>query len=258
MIKFCSLSSGSEGNSIFIGTDKGKLIVDCGIGIRKMESTLREIGENPGDVTGILVSHEHCDHTKSLNSFSRKYNIPVYLNYETMNAVGCDTEKCIIFKNNDEFEAAGFGIKAFSVPHDARDAVGFIIQYGGKKIVIATDMGHVKDDFMDFIGTSEILFLESNHDENMLKAGPYPYWLKKRILGDKGHLSNLECSKVIAQMAEKGTKRFILGHLSRKNNFPQLAFETTRYMLHEADIKIDTDVTLEVAGQDCAGNILYV
>lgn len=258
MIKFCSLSSGSNGNCVFIGSGKSKLLVDCGLSVKRTEDSLKEIGEAPEDIGGILVSHEHNDHIKSLKAFSKKYDIPVYFNYKTMNALGDDFEKAIVFNNYDEFELLDFCVSAFSVPHDGLDPVGFIVKRGDKKIVLATDMGYVEDDFADTIGKSEILYLESNHDENMLKASPYPYWLKRRILGDKGHLSNSECGRLIVRMASMGTKHFILAHLSRNCNFPQLAFETTKGFLDDESIRIGNDVTLDVAKYDCVGNILHI
>jgi len=260
MLKFCSLFSGSSGNSIFIGTDKTKILIDAGLSGKKITEALLSVGEDPANLNAILVSHEHDDHIRSLGILSRKYNIPVYANEMTWEALrgnikGIDAKNIKYFEANKEFEICELGIKAFPVPHDANDPVGFCFFYGGKKITVATDIGHVTQQIRECIEGSYLLLLESNHDVKMLQVGNYPWWLKQRILGENGHLSNEVAAEVVADMAEKGTQHFLLGHLSKNNNFPQLAYQTTYNALTKRNIFPGKDITLEVAMRDSVSNV---
>lgn len=261
MVKFCSLYSGSSGNSIFIGTDKAKILIDSGLSGKKITEALISIDEDPADLSAILVSHEHDDHVRGLRVLSKRYNIPVYANEMTWEALdgnikGISEKNIKYFKNDKEFEICGLGIKAFSIPHDANDPVGFSFNIGDKKITIATDIGHVTQHVRKSIEGSYLLFLESNHDVKMLQVGEYPWWLKQRILGENGHLSNEAAGEVAADMAEKGTQHFLLGHLSNKNNFPQLAYQTTFNALANRNIRVGKDVTLEVASRDTVSRVI--
>jgi len=263
MIKFCSLYSGSSGNSIFVGTDKAKILIDTGLSGKKITEALISIGEDPANLSAILVSHEHDDHVKGLGILSKRYNIPIYANEMTWQALNCNIKgiehkNMKYFNNSKEFEILGLGIQAFSIPHDANDPVGFCFYFKGKKVTVATDIGHITPQLTECIEGSDLLLLESNHDIKMLEVGAYPWWLKQRILGEKGHLCNEVAGEVIADMAEKGTQHFLLGHLSRKNNFPQLAYQTTYNALTERNICVGKDVTLEVATRDKAGRIIYM
>lgn len=263
MLKFCSLFSGSSGNSIFIGTNKAKLLIDSGLSGKKITEALISVGEDPRDLSAILVTHEHDDHIRGLRVLTKRYNIPVYANEMTWEALnrnikGIDTKNIKYFENNKEFEICGLGIKAFSVPHDANNPVGFCFYYGDKKITIATDIGHITQHIRECIEGSYLLLLESNHDVKMLQVGEYPWWLKQRILGENGHLSNETAGEVVAEMAEKGTQHFLLGHLSKNNNFPQLAYQTTYNALTKRDICPGKDVTLEVALRDSVSKVFYM
>ncbi|HHV95298.1 MAG TPA: MBL fold metallo-hydrolase [Clostridiaceae bacterium] len=263
MLKFCSLFSGSSGNSIFIGTDKTKILIDAGLSGKKITEALLSIGEDPASLDAILVSHEHDDHVRSLGILSKRYNIPVYANEKTWEALieniknikDMDAKNIKYFEVNKEFEIGGLGIKAFPVPHDANEPVGFCFFYCERKITVATDIGHVTPQIKECIEGSDLLLLESNHDIRMLQVGTYPWWLKKRILGERGHLSNEAAAEVVAEMAEKGTQHFLLGHLSKNNNFPHLAYQTTYNALTSRNILPDKDVTLEVALRDCISNV---
>ena len=263
MIKFCSLYSGSSGNSIFIGTDKAKILIDAGLSGKRIAEALISIGEDPANLKAILVSHEHNDHIRGLGIISKRYNIPVYANEMTWQAInasikGIEAKNIKYFSNNKEIDVFGLGIRAFSIPHDANDPVGFNFYLNDRKITIATDIGHITPQLTKSIEGSDLLLLESNHDVKMLEVGAYPWWLKQRILGDKGHLSNEVAGEVIADMAEKGTQHFLLGHLSMKNNFPQLAYQTTYNALTKRNICVGKDITLEVAERDRASRVIYV
>ncbi len=260
MIKFCSLFSGSSGNALFIGTERTKLLIDAGLSGKRILEALCSIGENPAELSAILISHEHVDHVRGAGILSRKQDIPIYANESTWEAmetgigpVKLVNRKC--FTTGDCFEIGDICVRPFSIPHDAAEPVGYNFMAEGKKVTTATDIGHATNELIDNISESDLLLLESNHDIEMLKVGPYPWPLKKRILGDHGHLSNEIAAKIIAYMAEKGGKKFILGHLSHENNFPELAYQTSYNALTEKKIAVGSDVMLEVARRDRAGSI---
>lgn len=260
MIKFCSLFSGSSGNALFIGTEKTKLLIDAGLSGKRILEALCSIGENPAELSAILITHEHVDHVRGAGIVSRKQNVPIYANEATWQAMECGLgpvklENRCAFCTGEEFEIGDICVRPFAIPHDAAEPVGYNFFAEGRKITTATDIGHMNKELLPYIEGNDLLLLESNHDTEMLKVGPYPWPLKKRILGDHGHLSNEIAAKVIAYLAEKGGKRFILGHLSHENNFPELAYQTALNALTEKQIVVGGDVTLEVALRDRAGSV---
>lgn len=263
MIKFCSLFSGSSGNCLFISFKNTKILIDTGLSGIKIQNALCSIGEAPAEINAILISHEHRDHVHGAGVLSRKFDIPIYSNAATWgameNIVGDISEKNrICFDTNIDFEIGNIGIKAFNIPHDASEPVGFSFYAKNKKVTTATDIGHINHKLLSFLEGSELLFLESNHDIEMLKVGRYPWELKKRVMGDKGHLSNEVAGSVVAQMVKKGTRRFLLGHLSQENNFPELAYRTVKNVLDE-EFKMDSDeIFLKIAHRDRVGEIVCV
>ena len=261
MLKFCSLYSGSSGNSIFLSDGRTKLLIDAGLSAKRIIEALVSIGENPSELSAVLISHEHSDHIKGAGILSRKFNIPVYANENTWEAMSSmlgpvNLANRLYFNTGMEFQIGEITIRAFSIPHDACDPVGYNFFAENKKVTVATDIGHISLELLNCLEASDLLLLESNHDVEMLRIGPYPWHLKKRIAGEHGHLSNEAAGKVIAYMAEKGTKRFLLGHLSRENNFPELAYQTVCNALFEKQICVGTDILLDVALRDRVGEII--
>lgn len=261
MMKFCSLYSGSSGNSIFIGTERTRILIDAGMSFKKISEALLCIGENACDLNAVLITHEHSDHVKGIGVLYKRLGIPVYANANTWNSLEAEASKIDIkdicyFNTEEGFEIGDIWVKPFSIPHDAAEPVGFSLHIGDKKVTTATDIGHMTRKLLDDFIKSDLLFLESNHDVEMLKVGKYPWFLKQRILGENGHLSNDMAGKVIAWMAEQGTTRFCLGHLSRENNFPELAYQTVCNALSEKCINAGADVLLDVALRDRAGKIV--
>ncbi|NJD01677.1 MAG: MBL fold metallo-hydrolase [Ruminiclostridium sp.] len=261
MIKFCSLYSGSSGNSIFLSVGGTKLLIDAGLSAKRITEALVSIGENPMELSAVLISHEHIDHIKGAGILSRKFNLPVYANentWEAMNAmlgpVNLINRMC--FRTGMEFRIGDIAINSFPIPHDACEPVGYNFLAENKKVTIATDIGHISLDLLNCLEDSDLLLLESNHDAEMLRIGPYPWHLKKRIAGKYGHLSNESAGKVIAYMAQKGTKRFLLGHLSRENNFPELAYQTVCNALFEKQMCVGTDIMLDVVLRDKVGKVI--
>jgi len=261
MVRFCSLFSGSSGNCIFVSDEKTRILIDVGLsGVRIIEA-LNSIGESPSDISAILITHEHSDHTKGVGILSRKFNIPIYANNGTWGGMRRELGKLNpdnikVFDTNIEFMVGDIGVKPFTIPHDAAEPVGYSFHIGNKKVTSATDIGHMNNTLLGELKNSDLLLLESNHDIEMLKVGPYPYYLKQRILSNHGHLCNEMAGKVVSYLAEQGTKRFVLGHLSKENNFPELAYQTSLNALVEKGIEVGREVTLEVASREHVGSMI--
>jgi len=261
MIRFCSLYSGSSGNSIFLGCDSTKVLIDAGLSAVRILDALSSIGEKPYELDAILISHEHSDHIKGAGIMSRRFNIPIYANENTWEAMKpflgpVDLKNIAFFHTGREFAVGEILVNTFPIPHDACEPVGYSFYAGDKKLTVATDIGHINTGLLGCLENSDLLLLESNHDLEMLRTGPYPWYLKKRIAGNYGHLSNDAAGKVIAHMAGKGTKRFLLGHLSKENNFPELAYRTVCNALYEKSIRVGTDILLDVALRDKVGKVI--
>lgn len=263
MIRFCSLFSGSSGNCIFMEANGTKILIDAGLSGKRIIQALTSIGEQPSEISAILVTHEHIDHTRGVGILSRKFDIPIYANENTWTSMEreigpVNVKNKMYFDTGMEFEIGNIQVKAFPIPHDAAEPVGYNFFAGNRKITTATDIGHVTKELLKHLEMSDLLLLESNHDIEMLKVGPYPWPLKQRILGDRGHLSNDMAAKVAAHMAEKGTTRILLGHLSKENNFPELAYQTVINVLEEKKIRVGADIMLDVALRDSVGSFVVL
>ena len=252
---FCSLYSGSSGNSMFIASDKAKILIDAGLPGKKIDMAMKEINQEPKDLNGIFITHEHSDHIKGIGVLSRKYDIPIYANADTWCAmegsIGKIKEHNIkVIDKRSITEIHDMNIKAFNIPHDAVAPMGYTVSSRKKSISVATDFGTFTREIYDNIKDSEVILLESNHDVNMLKYGPYPYPLKRRILSEIGHLSNDDCGIAIVELHKCSTnKKIILGHLSNTNNQPDLAYQTVINVLNENGIKQKEDIILTMANR---------
>ncbi|EHI96926.1 MULTISPECIES: MBL fold metallo-hydrolase [unclassified Clostridium] len=252
---FCSLYSGSSGNSMFVASNKAKILIDAGLPGKKIDMALQEINEDPRELNGIFITHEHSDHIKGIGVLSRKYDIPIYANADTWsameNSIGKVKEHNIkIIDKRSVTELNDMSIKAFNIPHDAAAPMGYTVSCGNKSVSIATDFGTFTREIYDNIKESEVILLESNHDVNMLKFGPYPYQLKRRILSEIGHLSNDDCGSAIVELYKCFTnKKIILGHLSNTNNHPDLAYQTVLNVLNQNGIKQKEDIILTMANR---------
>ena len=254
MFNFCSLYSGSSGNSLFVETENTKLLIDTGVSCRKIENALQSIDIKPEAIDGILVTHEHIDHVNSLGTLSKKYNIPVFSTQETFDAMPKQTDKISddnkkTFKINNKFEINDLEILPFSIPHDAANPCGFCISKDNKKISIATDIGHMTKDIVEHLENSSFILLESNYDPEVLKCSPYPYTLKQRISGPIGHLSNNMAGKTISYLLQGNLKEAMLGHLSKHSNFPELAYKTVVEEIMCSNSK-QSEIRLSVANRD--------
>lgn len=255
-LKFCSLASGSSGNCQWIGSEKTALFLDAGLSGKYIGAAMASISEDIQRVRGVLITHEHVDHIKGVGVLLRRYGIDLYANEKTFEAVESKLGKyqdsqIKLFKNNEAFEVGDLIVKPFSISHDAVDPVAYSFLEGRSKISVATDLGTVTDAILKEIIDSDLLMLEANHDVEMLKVGPYPYYLKQRILSEIGHLSNDHAGEVSLEAVNHGKlKHILLGHISKENNHPELAYETVRACLEEGGIEIGTDVQLDMTYRD--------
>lgn len=254
-IKFCSLSSGSSGNCQYIGTDRTNILIDGGFSGKKIEGLLSHIGVSPSSIDYILVTHEHIDHVKGVGVLSRRYDIPILANKKTwlnMNkTIGKIKDKNIkVIETDRSLELKDLGICPFEIFHDAAEPVGFCIYYKNIKISIITDTGWVNDNIKNKIKGSSLYLMESNHDVRMLKEGSYPWYLKKRILGTKGHLSNEDAGEVLSDVLLGNGEVILLAHLSRENNIPTLAYETVKECMENYGINVHRDISLALTYRD--------
>jgi len=233
-VKISVLSSGSCGNCFYIENDKSAVLIDAGISCRQIMERLEIIKRTPEKIKGIFITHEHSDHIKGCDVFSRKFNIPVFSTRKTAESCFLSSNENLIntIKNNDTIKIGGMEIEAFSKSHSAAEPVSFSVS-DKKKASIITDLGHSCTDVTDAISNSDFLCLESNYDSNMLDSGPYPHFLKQWIQSNSGHLSNLQAGLLLLEYSPKKLKNILLCHLSRENNTPNLALCTAKSLIKE-------------------------
>jgi len=263
MLEFCSLYSGSSGNCLFVNSNNTKILVDCGTSCKKIVDGLQSINYSIEDIDAILVTHEHSDHVQGLGIVSKKYNIPVYANIETWDAMEKQKSQILpqninYFKNDEDFILNDLTIHPFSTPHDAANPCGFNIHNGKKKLSIATDLGHVTDNLLSNLEQSSFILLESNYEPELLKVSRYPYMLKQRIAGPNGHISNENAGEVIAKlMTKEDIKQVMLGHLSKENNFPEMAYKTVAEQLMNGNQDLN-NISISVASRSVPGKIIKI
>lgn len=250
-MRLCTLVSGSSGNSTYISDGTTSVLVDAGLTGKRIEEELAGIGVSGKELNAIFVTHEHNDHITSVGVLARRYGIPVFANRATMEYLDSAgilnrimPENLIVFENNVSFICGTLVVKAFPIPHDAADPVGYRFTSGDVSVAVSTDIGEITDDIRAGTAGCAAVVLEANHDIEMLKNGPYPYPLKKRILGSHGHLSNVSSADYACELAGKGTKTIVLGHLSEENNVPELAFETVKNELEKRGLLESCNVML--------------
>ncbi len=265
-MKLMSIASGSSGNCIFAGTEKTSLLVDVGISKKKISERLNSIDMDFKDIDGVLITHEHIDHVKGLGVIARSLGIPIYATkgtcdaLETVSSLGDYDRSLYRYIEPDKaFRIGDITVEAHSVWHDAADPVCYSLKSGEKKISIATDLGDYDRYIVEAIKDSDALLIEANHDIRMLQVGPYPYSLKQRILGKRGHLSNERGGKLLFDVLNDHIKGVFLGHLSKDNNYPELAYETVKTELLDNPFSKDVrDFNISVAGRDCCSNLIHI
>ena len=253
-----SIASGSSGNCIYAGSESTQLLIDAGITAKRIEQALASREYDPGDLSAILITHEHSDHITGVSVLARRYHIPVYATEKTMDAVLAqrgmekfDDSLVQIISPDHDFFVGDLLVHPFANYHDAADPVCYTLQDPSVKIAVATDMGHYDDYTVRALSGCDAMLIEANHDRHMLEVGPYPYPLKQRILSEVGHLSNDHCGKLLCELYHENLRYILLGHLSKENNLPELAYETVRYeMKSELGQSIRKDLRLGVAKRD--------
>ena len=232
MARFCSLFSSSSGNSTFLSSGKTNILIDAGVSAKRLKMSLLRREVDPQSLAGIFITHEHVDHINGVRVLASGFNIPVYategtLSYMQENGTlnGKFPFEVIPYEG---MQVGDIFIRPFRTPHDSRESCGYKIELPhSQTAAVATDIGVITDEIKENLMGCDLVMLESNHDIGMLQNGPYPYMLKRRILSDRGHLSNIACGEMAAELIKKGTSRIYLGHLSEENNFPDLAFQTS-------------------------------
>lgn len=251
MARVCQLFSGSSGNSILISSKGHNFLVDIGVSAKRCEDALNAIGVSPDSIEAVFVSHEHTDHSKGLRVFAKRHSVPVYaseLCIEKMygeKLIDCTTD---IRQFDYHTNIGGIEILSFKQSHDSVDCLGYRFDFdNGRSVGVCTDTGYVTQNARQVLRGVDMIFIESNHETTMLQMGPYPYPLKQRILSETGHLSNFACSEYIKELASGGTTRFVLCHLSRENNLPEIARQTAVAALSELGLEEERDYRLYVS-----------
>lgn len=248
----CPLASGSKGNSLFVSCNNSSILIDAGLSGIEIQRRLAAVNIAPENLTAIIITHEHSDHVKGAGILSRRFDIPVYITQKTYQAakgLGKIDDLCF-FECGSPFEINQIMVSPFSISHDAEDPAGLAMEYNGHKIGIATDLGIVTNLVKEHLKDSNILYLESNHDPDMLINGPYPWHLKQRIKGRTGHLSNMDAKILVSELKTDALKHVILAHLSEENNCPRKAVQEVSKSLNASDI------ALHVAKPDKPGKVI--
>lgn len=262
-MKYLSVASGSSGNCHYIEKKTTKILIDVGISGKAADTALRSRNIELSNVDAILITHEHLDHIKGIGVVSRRYDIPVYATPKTWEAIGSSMGKLkeknyLFFEKNRPLTIGDLQLKPFATSHDAVDSCGFVIEDGITKIAVATDLGCVTPVVESALSSCDLVVLEANHDIEMLKMGNYPYHLKRRVLSERGHLSNDASAELATKLVTQGTKSILLAHLSGENNLPILAYETVASWMQQYKIRPDRDVTLAVLSRNQPTEIIDV
>ena len=265
-MRFASIASGSSGNCIYAGTDNTHILIDAGISKKRIESGLNEFGLSLKDIDAILVTHEHSDHIGGLGVVSRAYHIPIYAtsktiefikNYKNLGKIDEDLYNDIT--PDVSFDIRDIKVNPFSISHDAVDPVAYRVENADKSVAVATDMGVYDDYTISNLEGVNALLLEANHDVRMLQVGSYPYPLKQRILGDRGHLSNESSGQFLGQLLHDKFKKVVLGHLSKENNLAELAYETVRQEVEQGENPYHgNDFPIQVAKRDEVSELIRI
>jgi phosphoribosyl 1,2-cyclic phosphodiesterase len=241
------LASGSSGNATFVASSRTRILVDMGLSVRELVRRLALVEETADALDAVLITHEHSDHVSGLARIARKFRMPIYLSRLTAPAIDWENAEPRVetFQAGSSFTIGDIGIESFTIPHDATDPVGFRFSVEGVKIAVATDLGYMPDSIKYRLRDCQAMLLESNHDVEMLKVGPYPWSVKQRVMGRNGHLSNHVVCDYLASEFDGGTEALILGHLSEQNNHPEIVRMGAAQALAERGL----GTRLVVAGQ---------
>lgn len=257
LFELCTLASGSSGNCLLMSDGKTHILVDAGISARRITKALKELGVEPAELAGILVTHEHSDHIAGIATLTKQLGLPVYASRAAARQLSyriAFIESCLhTFHPGESFEVGSFGVESYPTSHDTAESVGYAVTCGGRKAAVVTDLGIVTDDVRAGIRGAHLAVVEANHDVEMLRSGPYPYYLKSRILGDHGHLCNEDGGALARLAVEDGAHTVVLAHLSAENNSPSVAHRVVKTCLNAAGVDTEKDILLEVAPRSETG-----
>lgn len=263
-MRLCSIASGSSGNCIYVGDENTHLLVDAGISKKRIEAGLDVLGLKGNEINGILITHEHVDHIQGLGVFSRKYEVPIYATKGTIEGI----KKCHNLgkmpegllheiETDEDFSLGDIKVHPFKISHDANEPSGYRMENESKAVAVATDLGKYDDYIVSKLQNLNAIVLEANHDIHMLEVGPYPYPLKRRVMGDKGHLSNELSGRLLCDILHENLEYVVLGHLSKENNYEELAYETVKLEVTMGDNPYKgEDIQMMVAKRDTISKII--
>lgn len=263
MLRYCSLFSGSSGNCTYVGTGNGGILIDLGVSARRITTALKERDIDPASIRAVLLTHEHSDHVSGLRVLCKQYHWPVVASQGTLDALienGQITadQQLYMLPVDRQLSISGLLITPFAAPHDSRECYGYRLDTeDGRSLAMTTDLGYMPQKVLDTITGCQFLHIESNHDPEMLRNGPYPAWLVQRIRGQGGHLSNDECAAVLPQLVNAGATRIVLAHLSEHNNTPALAQQTACSALAAIGAQAGRDYLLSVAKPTGDGPVVF-
>lgn len=244
---FCPLASGSSGNSIYLGTENTKILVDCGISFKNLKERLSKIHVGIDQIDAILITHEHADHIKGLEMIVKKLGIPVFCNGDTAKAI-CQTiterPKFKIFCTGEEFSYSDIKVHPFSIQHDTVDPVGFTFAFNDMKIGLCADLGFATKLVAMHLKDCDYLYLEANHDEEMVHSSPRPLLYKQRVLSRQGHLSNTSAGELLLEIYSERLKHVYLAHLSSECNTKETALETVKNILQRNNIEVPLTIAM--------------
>ena len=250
MLSFVTLASGSSGNAALVSCGQTHILLDAGISARRITTALRGLGVDPASLSGVLITHEHTDHISGLATLTKQLSLPVYATAPTLDALGR------FFAPGESFPLGELWIEPFATSHDAACSVGYAITGGDSRMVLCTDLGYISPQVERAVAGCDLLVCEANHDEEWVRTGPYPYYLKQRVLGRRGHLSNEAGAQLALLATQNGARTILLAHLSEENNTPAHALEVVGRTLRQAGFE-DT-VTLEAAPRKEPGRVYYL
>lgn len=255
MFDFISFGSGSSGNCYYLFTENDGILIDLGVGLRALKKSFHDYGfDFMHGFSNVLITHDHADHIKSVGSLSKKFSMPVWATREVHGGIDANySVKCKIahsrrmyVERGKEFVVGDFVVKAFAVPHDSTDNVGYMVKHGNTTFSILTDVGRITDEMKDVISQTDYLVIEANYDEKMLLNGPYPAHLQERIRSGRGHLSNVQCARALVENSTERLKHVWLCHLSEENNTPQLALDCVSNELAKAGFPVGDTLLVDV------------
>ncbi len=264
-MRLCSIASGSSGNCIYVGTKHTHVLVDVGVSCKRIEEGLKKAALTGHDIDGIFITHEHTDHIQGLGVIARKYAIPMYATEGTIEGIrlGCknlgnfDEDLFHVIRVDKDLQLGDLTIHPFQIPHDAKEPCGYRFECEGKRAAVATDMGTFNSYIVENLKNLDAILLEANHDVHLVQVGPYTYPLKQRILSDNGHLSNDNSGILLSKILHDNMKYILLGHLSKDNNMPELAYETVKLEINAADNPYRAEqFSLQVADRSEPGEVL--